>query len=162
MRLARQLALTALVIGTSVAVAATERVTVSLVLTSALAWAFVPLIQLLTGLWLVRGAQPERRVEALERYFDTHRPWSLWILGVHAMFLLWPPARGFVLIVIPSCLLPTALTVCALLRVCRGVLGMPASQARRSVMVHQGVTWLVILSYAVWASAYLPRLVGLV
>ena len=162
MRLVQQLALIALVIGTSVAAAATERVTVTLVLTSALAWSFVPLIQLLTGLWLVRGAAAGRRLEAIERYFDTHRPWSLWILAVHAMFLLWPQSRGFALFVLPSCLLPAALTARALTRLCREVLRTPPSVARREVMVHQSLTWLVIVSYATWASAYLPRLVGVV
>ncbi len=81
LRVLGYMALVALVIGTSVSAAATERVTLSLVLTSALAWSFVPLLQLGTGLWLVRSAGAGRRVAALERYFETHRPWSLFILA---------------------------------------------------------------------------------
>lgn len=153
--------LVALVIGTSVAAAATERVTIPLVLSSSLGWAFVPVVQLLTGLVLVRGADRGRRVYALERYFDTHRAWSLWILGVHAVFLLVPASRGVALVLVPLALLPALLTVRALVRVCCDVLGMPATAARRAVALHQAVTYVIVLAYAAWASAYLPRIVGL-
>ena len=153
--------LVALVIGTSVAAAATERVTIPLVLASSLGWAFVPVIQLLTGLVLVRGAARGCRLHALEQYFDTHRAWSLWILGVHAVFLLVPASRGVGLVLVPFALLPALLTIRALVRVCREVLGMPATAARRAVALHQAVTYVIVLAYAAWASAYLPRAVGL-
>lgn len=153
--------LTALVIGTSVAVGATERVTIPLVLTTSLGWAFVPVIQLLTGLLLVRGAARGRRIDALERYFDTHRPWSFWILGVHALSLLVPASRGVPFVLVPLAILPAVLTVRALVRVCREGLGMSATAARRAVALHQAVTYAIVLAYAAWASAYLPRVVGL-
>jgi hypothetical protein len=153
--------LVALVIGTSVTAAATERVTIPLVLTSTLAWAFVPGIQLFTGLVLVRGAAPGARVHALERYFDTHRPWSLWILGVHALFLVVPASRGVALLLVPFCVVPAVLTIRALVTVCREVLGMGVAAARRAVAVHQSMTYLIVLVYAAWASAYLPRVLGL-
>lgn len=155
------MALVALIIGTSVSAAATERVTLAQVLTSAIAWAFVPMIQLATGLWLVRNAGPGRRVAALEHYFATHRPWSLFILFVHALLLGWPPARGYALFFIPLAAIPIAMTVVALTRVCRDVLGMTAAGARSAVGIHQAMTYLVVAAYATWASAYLPRIVGL-
>lgn len=155
------MALVALVIGAAVSAAATERVTLSLVLTSALAWAFVPVIQLGTGCWLVRSAAPGRRVRALERYFATHPPWSMFILGFHAVLLGWPPARGYALFLLPLIAIPIALTVRALTSLCREVLGMPAGRARRAVAIHQGMTYAVFLAYAAWASAYVPRVVGL-
>lgn len=162
MRLLGQMALVALVIGTSVAAASTERITASLVLTSALAWAFVPALQLMTGLWLVRGAVVERRIRGLEAYFDTHLPWSLSILAVHAVLLVWPATRGSGLTLVALAVVPTALTVVALTRMCREVLGVSAAAARRMVLVHQLLTLLLALAYIGWASAYLPRLVGLV
>ncbi|MBA3639487.1 MAG: hypothetical protein H0W53_09405 [Acidobacteria bacterium] len=162
MRLLGQMALVALVIGTSVAAASTERVTASLVLTSAIAWAFVPLIQLGTGLWLIRGAATGRRTHALEAYFDTHRPWSLFILAFHAAILVWPSSRGFALMFVPAAVVPIALTALALTRLCREVLGASAGAARRMVVMHQLMTCAVAGAYAAWASAYLPRLVGLV
>lgn len=155
------MALVALVIGTSVAAAATERVTISLVVTSTVAWAFVPVLQLLTGLWLVRAATPGRRLDALERYFATHWAWSLWILAVHAMFLVWPASRGSVLLLLPTAIVPAALTVRALGRLCRDGFGMPPGAARRAVAGHQALTWLLVAAYVAWASAYVPRVVGI-
>jgi hypothetical protein len=153
--------LVAVVIGTAVAAAATERLTIDLAVASALAWAFVPVIQLVTGCWLVRGTVPGRRMTALERYFDTHRPWSLFILAFHGLLLAWPPARAYMLLLAPLAAIPIVLTALALTRMCRDVLGMAARDARRSVAIHQAMTYLVVLAYAAWASAYLPRLVGL-
>ena len=161
LRLLGHIALVALIIGTSVSAAATERVTISQVVTSAIAWAFVPVIQLATGLWLVRTAGAGRRVTALERYFATHRPWSLFILLVHAVLVSWTPARGYALFFIPLAAIPIAMTVVALKQVCRDVLGMTAAGARRAVAIHQAMTYLVVAVYAGWAGAYLPRLVGL-
>ena len=161
LRLVGQMALVALVIGTSVSIAATERVTISQVLTGAAAWAFVPLIQLCTGLWVVRGAGPGRRVWALERYFDTHRPWSLFLLASHAVLLVWTPARSNRVFLLPFAAVPIALTVFALTRVCREVVGMSAASARRAVALHQAMTYAVLIAYLAWASAYLPRIVGL-
>jgi hypothetical protein len=136
-------------------------VTIPLVLTSALGWAFVPVIQLLTGLVLVRGVAPGRRVHALERYFDTHRAWSLWILCVHALLLLVPASRSVGLLFVPLAAVPAVLTMRALMGVCREVLGMPGAAARRAVALHQALTYSIVLAYAAWASAYLPRIVGI-
>lgn len=155
------MALIALVIGTSVAAASTERVTASLVLSCSASWAFVPLIQLSTGTWLLRGAVGGTRTRALEAYFDTHRPWSLFILAFHGLILAWPASRSFVLMLIPAAVLPIALTALALTRLCREVLGVSPAAARRMVLVHQFATYVVVAIYASWASAYLPRLVGL-
>jgi hypothetical protein len=160
LRLFGQLLLVALVIGTSVSAAATERVTVRLVLTSTLAWAVVPVIQLLTGMWLVRAVVPSQRVRALETYFDTHWAWSLWILAVHALLLVWPASRGCALWLVPTGMVPAVFTIRALRSVCRTVVGMPAPAARRTVAVHQAATYAIVAIYASWASAYLPRLVG--
>lgn len=161
LRVLAQMALTALVIGTSVAAASTERVTASLVLTSSIAWAFVPLIQLATGLWFVRAASPGARGSALAAYFDTHRPWSLFILAFHAMILMWPASRGFTLMLAPAGVIPIGLTAVALVRLGKNVLGLSAGAARRNVAVHQAMTYVIVAAYAAWASAYLPRLMGL-
>ena len=155
------MALVALVIGTSVTAAATERVTISLVLTSALAWAFVPIMQLGTGIWLVRTAGVSRSVPVLERYFDTHRPWSLFLLAAHAVLLAWPASHAFALLFLPLAGIPIGLTVLSLNALCREQLGMPAAAARRAVWIHQAFTYLVVIAYGAWAGAYLPRLVGL-
>jgi hypothetical protein len=152
--------LVALVIGASVSAAATERVTLSLILTSTLAWSFVPLLQLATGLWLVRSAGAGRRVRALERYFETHRPWSLFVLAFHALLLGWPPSRGYAPFLAPLAIIPAGVTMLSLMRMCREVLGMTPRRATLAVMVHQAMTYLLVGLYAGWASAYFPRIVG--
>jgi len=161
LRVVGYMALVALVIGTSVSAAATERVTPGLVLTSAVAWSFVPVLQLATGLWLVRRAGAGRRVIALERYFETHRAWSVFILVFHALLIAWPPARGYALLLAPFAVIPITITVFALTRLCREVLGMTSNNAWRAVSIHQAITYLLVAAYAGWASAYLPRIVGL-
>lgn len=161
MRLLGQILFVALVIGTSVTAAATERVTLSLVLSGMIGWGFVPLAQLGTGLWLTRQAAAGRRQQALEQYFDTHVAWSLWILAVHALFVVWPVSRRFALLLLSTGLLPGVLTARALLNLCRRELGMSERASRRAVAVHQGSTCLAAAAYVAWASAYVPRVVGL-
>ena len=48
-RLFGQMALVAVVIGTSLSVSSTERIDLLLVLSTSITWAFVPVLQLLTG-----------------------------------------------------------------------------------------------------------------
>src|SRR5215210_6473940 len=79
-----RMALTTLVLTTAMSVAATGRLTVALFLSGLACWWFLPVLQLLTGLLMIRGSGLERRA-ALDGYFATHRPWSLWVLIVAAV-----------------------------------------------------------------------------
>jgi hypothetical protein len=155
-----RMALVALVIGTSVTVSATERVTLSLVLAGTIGWSFVPVLQLLTGLVLI-GDSSRDRPKALDRYFATHWPWSLWILTVHAVILTTPLFRsvGFTLAITAG--IPLIWTVRLLLGFCRSELGMDLRQARRRVGLHQAATYLLVLAYISFAVALWPRVVGL-
>jgi hypothetical protein len=100
--------------------------------------------------------------DAVERYFETHRPWSLFILSFHALLVGWPPSRGYALFLVPLAIVPIGLTMLSLMRMCREVLGMTARGATLAVAVHQAMTYVMVGIYAGWASAYLPRLVGLI
>ena len=155
-----RMALVALIIGTSVTVSATERVSVSLVLAGAIGWSFVPLVQLCTGLLLVHGAA-RARVQLLAGYFAMHRPWSLWILAAHAVFLLSPAARRYNLWVVVTAAVPIVLTVRALLRFCRDELHLDHRRAWQRVVVHQSATYTIALAYIFAAVALWPRLLGL-
>jgi hypothetical protein len=159
-RITGRMALIALVIGTSFTVAATERITVALVLAGAIGWSFVPVLQLLTGLLLV-GATRRDRLFVLERYFDTHWPWSLWILAAHALFLMVPVTRAFGVWVAMTAAVPLIWTVALLTGYCHDVLQLSAAQARRRVALHQVVTYAIILAYINAAVALWPRIVGL-
>jgi hypothetical protein len=156
-----RMALVALVIGTSVTVSATERVTLPLILAGTIGWSFVPFCQLLTGLLLTRGVGGGRTM-ILDRYFATHWPWSLWILAVHAVFLMAPVVRSVGLGLALTAPVPIIWTVRLLLGFCRSELGMDRRQSVRRVGLHQAATYLLVLGYIFFAVALWPRIVGLV
>lgn len=161
MLLLSRMALVALVIGTSVTVAATERIEASLVISGMLCWSFVPVLQLLTGLVLLRGTRGKRG-DRLERYFATHWPWSLWILALHAALLMVPPARGYVYWLAVTAVIPVIATVKLLLVYCSETLALPAPEARVRILQHQLLTLtLAILAFQL-AVALWPRLLGTV
>jgi hypothetical protein len=169
-----RMALIALVIGTAVTVSATERVTISLVAAGAIGWSFVPVLQLLTGWLLLSGpvvaGGPVPGVAtgpvpgsglALDRYFATHWPWSLWILAVHGGFLMLPAIRTVGLLFVVTAAVPVIWTVRLLLVFCRDELRMSRRQSWRRVALHQAVTYLLVFGYITFAVALWPRIVGL-
>jgi hypothetical protein len=157
-----RMALVALIIGTALTASATERVTVSLVLAGFIGWSFVPVLQLLTGLLLIRGTEARRRLRLLDRYFATGWPWSLWIVAVHAAFLLWPPSRrlGQVALAVVA-LIPILWTVKLLVAYCQEELHLDRHRARMRVGQHQAVTYGLFLVYVFFAVSLWPRVVGL-
>ena len=159
MTLLARMALVALVIGTSVTVAATERLTLSMVISGSLGWAFVPLLQLLTGLLLVRGV-PGGRMRQLERYFATHWPWSIWIIAFNAAILLLP-GHLTGLWLTATAVVPLLWTVWLLMEFCRQDLALDSPIARRRVLLHQAVTYGLVVGYVSVAVALWPRLSGL-
>jgi hypothetical protein len=155
-----RMALIALVIGTAVTGSATERITASLVLAGVIGWSFVPVIQLLTGLLLVRGFAPNR-TQLLGAYFATHRPWSLWILAAHAVFLLSPAARPYAFWITATAAIPMVLTVRLLQRFCRDELRLDPRRSWGRVALHQSATYTIAFAYVFVAVALWPRILGL-
>lgn len=154
------MALIALVIGSSVTVSSTERITLPLVLAGAIGWSLVPCLQLLTGLLLLRGSSHAvERSRALHRYFDTHWPWSLWILTAAALTLV-PATRTFAVWILLTAGVPLIWTVRLLFRYCREVLHLPAPLALRRVALHQAATCALALAYVNFAVALWPRVLG--
>jgi hypothetical protein len=154
--------LVALIIGTCLTASATERVTMSLVLAGAIGWSFVPVLQLLTGLLLIRGAGGDSRLRLLDRYFATGWPWSLWILAVHAMFLLWPSSRRLGQATLAAAaLIPILWTIKLLVTYCQQELQLEPHRARIRVGQHQAVTYGLFFAYVFFAVSLWPRVVGL-
>ena len=147
--------LVSLIIGTATAVAATGRVTVSLVGSGALGWSFVAVLQLLTGLILVRGPHGER-LRQLERYFALHWPWSLWILAYHAALLLLP-TRALGTWLALTGVVPMAVTARLLLQFTETYVTLDRRAAIRRVVLHQAVTYSLFLAYAAVAVALWSR-----
>ena len=155
------MALTALVIGTAAAVLGTGRVTVPLVLSTTVMWSWVPVVQLLTGWWMVAG-RGSRRGEALSEYFATSRYWSVWLLGFTLCVLLAPRPFELLLWALATAVVPAALTARALVTLRQQYFSDSRSSAWRRVAIHQGITHGVIVLYFAWAVALWPRLIAMV
>ena len=153
------MALVAVIVGASTAIAATGRITLSLVATGALWWSLVPVLQLATGLVLVAGVGGGSLPLRLERYFATHWPWSLWIVAFHATLLLLP-ARWLGLWLAASGAIPLVWTAWLLRQFCRRELGLDARAAWRRVAVHQAITYAALVLAFWMAVALWPRILG--
>jgi hypothetical protein len=161
MRLVSRMVLVAIIVGTATSVAATGRITVLLLLSGAVCWSVVPLVQLCTGVMLVRGSGLSTGW-ALERYFQTHAPWSLWLLGVAGMLVLLPNPVMWIVPLATTFVFPLALTVRKLYALCRGELGFSAAVAWRRTLFHQAVTVLCLVAYGEYAGRFFPRLIDTV
>ncbi len=148
--------LISLVLGVSLSAASAERVDAGLVISTSAAWSFVPMLQLLTGLVLTRGSAD--RIGALDDYFATHVPWSLWILAVHALFLVVGPARDAALLILLTGVVPAIWTARLLVRMCREGLALSAREAWRRVAVHEAISYALVLAYVHFAVALGARL----
>ena len=155
-RVLGRMALISLVLGVSLSAASTERVDAGLVLATSLAWSFVPVLQLLTGLILIRGSAG--RAAALDAYFATHMPWSFWILGVHALFLLAGPARDIALWIALTAVVPAVWTAWLLVEMCRDRLGLSPRESRQRVILHEVLSYSLVLAYVHFAVALGARL----
>ena len=155
------MALTALVIGTATAVLGTGRVTVPLIAGTTLIWMWIPLVQLATGLFFVRGARVPTS-DALARYFETGRYWSCWLLLFTAVLLFGPRPFATLDWAAATAIIPVVLTTRALTRTGCEVFGASDRDARRRALVHQGITHAILVVYFGWAVALWPRLAALV
>ena len=155
-----QMALTALVIGTATAVLGAGRVTIPLIASTMLIWIWIPIVQLFTGLYFVRGARGPRS-DALVRYFDTGRYWLGWLLLFTVVILLAPRPFAILHYAVATAIVPAALTRRALVWVGK-TCGMPERTARRRALMHQAITYTIVLLYFGWAVALWPRLAALV
>jgi hypothetical protein len=137
--------LIAVLLGIVTAVAATHRVSGSLILSQTVCWSFVPALQLATGgvlVWSVRG----RRISvarAIELLFAAHGPWSFWLVGLAGALTI--TANQF--LPLATAIVPAAWTSIILNVFCREVLGLTAPQARLRTLGHQALTWLLVLGY---------------
>jgi len=154
-----RMALVALVFATTMSVAATGRLTAGLLLSNFVCFSFVPLLQLATGLLMLRGSRLERRA-ALDGYFATHRSWSLWILSMAAMVLILPNPGGATYTLALTAVVPASLTIRSLLRFSRNSLGDSSRAAWWRVARHQVATAIILLVYLDLSVALWPRVVA--
>ena len=153
----RRPVLVAVVIGVSVAMAATRHVTPALVVSTVLCWSFVVVLQAAIGLGLIAGAG-RRTVgiaRALDLYFAGHAPWSLWMLAAAA----WAPSvfgRSLTPLLIAA-LVPFMLTTRIVSAFFREVLEMDPRHALALTVAQQALTWGSFVILFGTAVALVPR-----
>ena len=148
--LAGRLLLALAVIGTSVAAAATGRVSFELVGGIALAWSFALLVQLLAAAAIIVPAR-ERTATALrafELWFQAHVPWSLWFLLPPLYFAL-AGRRVSETPLALAALVPMAWTAVILYAFAQRVLR--SRRAAAIVLLHQGIVWGLTICYITFA-----------
>jgi hypothetical protein len=167
-RLFSRLGLILLLFATVASLILTRRITVGLIATAALTWSFVLVLQIVVGV-LVIATAPARRVgmaRALDLWFASHLPYSLWLLVIASWILAVETFPPFPLVV--SILVPAAWTAFISRAYGRVVLGLPTRSAHWRVALHQSMAWLCVITYLVFASGgpmslaiYLTRQFGL-
>jgi hypothetical protein len=156
----RKPALVLLITGTSLAIAATGRVTIVLVASTMVASSFAIVVQLAAAAMLVaaRRSRQLSRAAAIDLAFAGHVPWSVWVLGVGA----W--AAADIAFSLPALALtftvPLVWNAVILAAFCREVLGATPRGAWLWTLAHQGVVWSFGVSFVAWISGGWFRLVN--
>ena len=150
---------TAIVLGTSVGIWATNHVTVRLVLSMMVCWSFAIALQLAAALVLIVPARRRLPVaSAVDLFFASHGPWSLWFLGSVVWVLLSSPLGRPAQFHIETSLLPAAWTALLVFAFCRGVLECGRREAFFRLVLHQSIIWSVAIVLFALAVQLVPRL----
>ena len=149
--------LAAVVLGVAIAIGATGHVTPALVLSTTLCWAFVIVLQIVIALGLI--AAPSRRTvgvaRALDLFFASHTPWSLWLLAAAAAPApLGRPLAPLSLFVV----VPLVLTARMIVAFFREVLQLDRRRALARTIAHQAITWTLFVVLYGSAVALRPRI----
>ena len=152
----RRPVLVAIVLGVSMAKAATGHVTPALVASTTLCWSFVIVLQAAIGLGLMAGAARRTvgSARSLDLYFAGHAPWSLWILAVAASpSPLGHPMWTFLI----AAIVPLFLTARTTNAFFREVLEMDPRHAVMRTVAQQAITWACLVVLYGTAVAWMPR-----
>jgi hypothetical protein len=148
----RRPALMALIIGGFITLSNGGELFPTLLLGTAVAWGWVPLLQLLLAAPLIALARRRvvRLAPALDLFFVNHGPWSLWMLAVTLVMMGRLPhglvSLHQVLPILVSAAVPALWTCGIIFAFCRTVLGLSAWRA---------VGWTVLYQALIWFAAYL-------
>ena len=147
-----------LVLGATLAMAATREAPAALLLSTTLSWAVLVVFQVLIALALIR--KPARATvgipRALDLFFASHAPWSLWLLAAVA----WAPLPGGrpLTPVLVAAVLALGLTARMIAAYFQHVLALDRRAAVRRTLLHQALTWGLLFGTFAVAVAILPRL----
>jgi hypothetical protein len=154
-------ATTLLVIAIAIPVLAVQRVTVPLVVLTAVAWCFVPLLQLLGGAALIASA-PRGRVampRAMDLWFAASLPYNLWMLAA-AFFVAVSGWSGSMVWLLTSALPALIWTAALAWSYCRVVLDLSPASAAWRVIAYELGSLAAVLGYQAWAAGGWFNVVG--
>lgn len=138
------------ILGTSVAVSATGRVSTRLVAITAASWSFVLLVQVIAAAVVILPARARlvTRLRAFELWFQAHLPWSLWLLLPPLYFVI-TGRRITDTVLMGAALLPMTWTALLMRAFSQRVLR--SRRAHVVTLVHQTVLWGLTLCYIAFA-----------
>ena len=154
------IAVGSLLIGACASYSATQRITLSLLLSLSLSWMFVPVLHVITAATLVMAARAPRtdRPRAIATLLRRHAPWSMWLVTAALLtgtfgWDAYTPALWLALI-------PILLTLRIVYRFVVDVIGARGRRAVALTMAHQTATWLAAAIYLDRAVSLVPRIIG--
>jgi len=138
------------VMGTSVAISATGRVSFELVISIAAGWSFTLMVQTVAAAVVIVPARARTvtRLRAFELWFRAHVPWSLWFL-LPPLYYVVVGRRLTDNVVMAAALIPMAWTALLMRAFAGRVLRSP--RAEIVTVVHQTVLWGLTLCYIAFA-----------
>ena len=143
----------ALLLGTALSIAGTHVASLPAVLGVGLFWSFAPAFQLLTA-WTICRRAPRPRVtlpRAIELLFLAHLPYSLWLVAFAMSSFVLAPGPALVNGLLLTAIVPIVWTPLLSSAFSREVLGCSPREARRLTILHQALTWALILALAILA-----------
>ena len=164
--LLRRAVLQALFLGGIVSLSTSGRFTLRLILGGAVAWAFVPALQVasmavIVGL-LGRGAAPLPR--AVDLYFVGQGPWLLWLLAWTALATALPVPQSYALTGTWGLWLSLAVAVSWSTTVraafFREVLALRGSRVLGALLLHTCITWGAVILFFQLSDQLWPRMVS--
>jgi hypothetical protein len=158
----RRVAVTALLLGATMAITATGVADAVVVLRTTMAWSFAVLTQAVGASALVASGS-QRRVTAARAFdllFAANGPWSLWLIGFTIWTLVTSPLGRPLHWAALTVALPGVWTAYLVFAYCHVVLGETRPVAWRKAAVHQSAMWIVGAGYFFWAVQGWPRVVG--
>jgi hypothetical protein len=141
-----------LVIAVAIPIMAVQRVTIGLVVATAICWSFILIIQFFIGVLLITSVRSRqiRLTRALDLWFAGHLPYSVWLMASAAVMA--NLSSGSTEIVIALAVVPSVWTSVIVSAFCRVVLNTSRAGARIRATIHFIVVWAVGLQYVALAS----------
>jgi hypothetical protein len=154
----------ALLLGVVIAISTSGRPTLGLVLGSAVAWSFVPLLHVasvaLVMLTFARHRLPIGR--AVDLYFMGLLPWSAWLLGVAPVASFIQPEHQAQVwgIVLFTALAPLVWANIVTLAFFRRALGLNGRRSAAALVLNVGIVWGSVLAFFLVSGQLWLRLTG--